>query len=54
MDGDSIVYDEVIMSVDLTSDEVDLLAELLSCHLDQCVSVGEEITVKELLKKLKN
>ncbi len=54
MDGDSIVYDEVIMSVDLTYDEVDLLSELLSCHLDQCVSVGEEITVKELLGKLEN
>lgn len=54
MDGDSIVYDKVIMSVDLTSDEVDLLVELLSHHLDQCVSVGEEITVKELLRKLES
>lgn len=44
------------MSIDLTSDEFDLLVELLSCHLDlgQCVSIGEEITAKGLLEKLKN
>lgn len=44
------------MSIDLTSDEADLLVELLSCYLDlgQCVSIGEEITVNGLLEKLKS
>jgi len=47
------LYDEIVKSVDLTSDEVDLLNELLSYRLDKCVSIGEEITVKDLLNKIK-
>lgn len=46
------MYDEIVKSVDLTDDELTILKELLFYHLDQCVSVGEEITVKELLGKL--
>lgn len=46
------MYDEIVKSVDLTDDELTILKELLSYHLDKCVSVGEEVTVKELLKKL--
>lgn len=48
------MYDDIVMSVGLTSDEIDLIVELLSCHLDHCVSAGEEITVNELLLKLEN
>lgn len=47
-----ILYDENVKAINLTSDEVDILIELLSYRLDRCVSVGEEITVKELLNKL--
>lgn len=46
------LYDEIVKSVDLTNDELTILKELLFHRLDQCVSVGEEITVKDLLEKL--
>lgn len=46
------LYDEIVKSVDLTDDKLSILKELLSYHLDKCVSIGEEITVKELLGKL--
>lgn len=46
------MYDEIVKSVDLTDDEMTILKELLFYRLDQCVSIGEKITVKELLEKL--
>ena len=46
------MYDEIVKSVDLTDDELAILKELLFYRLDQCVSISEEITVKELLGKL--
>ena len=46
------MYDEIVTKLDLTSDEVDLIKELLFYRLDQCVSIGEEITVRDLLEKL--
>ncbi len=46
------MYDEIVKSIDLTNDEIEILKELLFYRLDQCISVGEEITVKELLEKL--
>lgn len=49
-----ILYEEIVKSVDLTDDELTILKELLSYRLDECVSIGEEITVKELLGKLGN
>ena len=48
------MYDETVKSVDLTDDELTVLKELLSYRLDQCISIGEEITVRELLGKLEN
>lgn len=48
------MYDEIVKSVDLTDDELTILKELLFHRLDQCVSIGEEITVKELLGKMGN
>ena len=48
------MYDETVKSVDLTDDELTIIEELLFYRLDQCVSIGEEITVKELLGKLEN
>jgi len=49
-----VLYDGIVKSVDLTDDELTILKELLFYRLDQCVSIGEEITVKELLGKLGN
>ena len=46
------MYDEIVKSVDLTDDEITILKELLFYRLDKCVSIGEEITVRELLRKL--
>lgn len=48
------MYDEIVTSVELTNDELIILKELLFHRLDECVSIGEEITVKELLGKLEN
>lgn len=52
--GEIILYDEIVKSIDLTDDEVTILKELLSYRLDECVFIGEEITVMELLGKLEN
>lgn len=46
-------FDEEIKTVDLTASEIDLLEMLLVDYFDKCVSVGEEITVQELLDKLR-
>lgn len=46
------MYDEIIKSVDLTSDEVDLLITLLEPEINKCISVGAELTVRGLLDKL--
>ena len=46
------LYDEIVKAIDLTSDEVEILIDTLSYRLAQCVSVGEEITVRELLEKI--
>mgnify|MGYP006865393146 CR=1 FL=1 len=54
MAGEINLYDEIVKSVDLTDDELTILKELLFYRLDQCVSIGEEITVKELLEKFGN
>jgi hypothetical protein len=46
------LYDEVVKTINLTSDEVEILIDALSYRLAQCVSVGEDITVRELLEKI--
>lgn len=46
------MYDENIKTVELTSDEVDLLKEVLFPRLEQAVSIGEEMTILGLLEKL--
>lgn len=46
------MYDEVVKSIDLSADEVDLMRELLFYHLNESLSVGEELTVRNLLEKL--
>lgn len=46
------MYDENVKTIDLTSDEIEVLIDVLSYRLSQCVSVGEEITVRGLLEKI--
>lgn len=46
------LYDEIIKTVNLTCDEVEILVDALSYRLAQCVAVGEEITVQALLEKI--
>lgn len=50
----TILHDEIVKSVDLTDDELTILKELLFYRLDKCVTIGEEITVRELMEKLGN
>lgn len=47
------MYDQVIKSVDLTADEVDIISTLLLKENSICFTIGEEIVIKELLDKLK-
>lgn len=48
------MYNEIVKSVEFTDDELTILKELLFYRLDQCVSIGDEITVRDLLEKLEN
>ncbi len=48
------MYDKIVKSVYLTDDELTILKELLFYRLDGCVSIGEEITVRDLLEKLES
>ena len=50
----TILYDTIVKSVEFTDDEITILKELLFYRLDECVSIGEEITVRNLLEKLEN
>lgn len=54
MAGEINLYDEIVKSVDLTDDELTIIKELLFYRLDKCASLGEEITVRDLLEKLGN
>ncbi|MEY8352586.1 hypothetical protein AALB39_04425 [Lachnospiraceae bacterium 54-53] len=46
------MYDVTIKTVDLTADEIEILKEVLEFHQDKCVSVGEVMTIENLLDKL--
>lgn len=46
------MYDEEILIVGLSSDEVEILKELLRNRLESCFSLGEQITIEELIEKL--
>ena len=47
------MYDEIVKNVDLTTDEIELLITLLESEIDNCLTAGEEITVNELIEKVK-
>lgn len=47
-----ILYDEEIFIVTLTADEIQLIKCALDIYSDLAVSLGEEVTINELLEKL--
>lgn len=46
------MYDEDVLIVGLSSDEVEILKEVLKNRLESCYSVGETVTIEELIEKL--
>lgn len=46
------MYDEEILIVGLSSDEVEILKEVLKNRLESCCSLGEQVTIEELIEKL--
>lgn len=46
------MYDEDVKILALTQDEIDVLKEALSNRLESCYSLGEQITIEELIEKL--
>lgn len=46
------MYDEEILIVGLSSDEVEILKEVLKNRLESCYSLGEQVTIEELIEKL--
>lgn len=46
------MYDEIIKNIPITTDEINLLTQLLEFKLQHCISIGEEVVVNELLTKL--
>lgn len=46
------MYDEDVLIVGLSSDEVEILKEVLKNRLESCFSLGEQITIEELIEKL--
>lgn len=48
-----LTYEDIVKTVQLTSDEQDLLIILLESKMDNCALFGEEITVSGLIEKLK-
>lgn len=46
------MYDEEVKIVGLSSDEVEILKEVLNNRLESCFLLGEEITIQELIEKL--
>lgn len=47
------MYDDVVKTVQLTADEVDLIVDALEHAQDYAVGVGEIVTYEILLEKLK-
>lgn len=46
------MYDETVLTIKLTADEIDILKLALDRYQDTIISVGEELTVKELIEKI--
>lgn len=46
------MYDEIVKTVSLTYDEIEILLDVLNIRKEMCVSLGETITVDELIDKL--
>ena len=46
------MYNEDVLIVGLSSDEVEILKEVLKNRLESCCSLGEQVTIEELIEKL--
>ena len=46
------MYEEDVLIVGLSSDEIEILKEVLKNRLESCFSLGEQITIEELIEKL--
>ena len=46
------MYDEKVLNVSLTADEIQLINCALDRYSDIAISIGEEVTINELLEKL--
>lgn len=45
------MYDEIVKTVSLTYDEIEILLDILNIRKEMCVSLSETITVDELIDK---
>lgn len=45
------MYDEIVKTVSLTYDEIEILLDILNIRKEMCVSLSETITVNELIDK---
>lgn len=46
------MYDEEVKIIALSSDEIDVLKEVLNIRLESCYSLGEQVLIEELIEKL--
>jgi hypothetical protein len=46
------MYDEDALIISLTDDEITILKEVLKNRLESCLSLGEQVTIEELIEKL--
>ena len=46
------MYDDTVATISLSADEVDIIKLALEKYQDTVVSIGEELTINELLKKI--
>lgn len=46
------MYDEIVKTVSLTYDEIEILLDVLNIRKEMCSSLGETITVDNLIDKI--
>lgn len=45
------MYDEIVKTVSLTYDEIEIILDVLNIRKEMCVSLSETITMDELIDK---
>lgn len=45
------MYDEIVKTVSLTYDEIEIILDVLNIRKEMCVSLSETITIDELIDK---